>query len=176
MDEKKNLIKRARDWLTPGDNEVPLCVKEQCKRHYLIAGAFILFGVAAGFGVRDIMVFVVSLILALAVGGMGYMKELSVSKKGYLMVKGVCEKVEYSRLTKDSFGRLSPSRFLVRNELFDNDIYAIPCYKQNATIDEGDIVAVYYPKNVRFISVRGAKASDNILGYELLGQEETPEA
>ena len=152
---------------------IPRCILNQSQKFFLIGGLLSLVGIFAAIVIRDIFVIIAGILLGIGLSLVGYLRIRSVAKNGYFMVKGLCEKIEYtipSQIT-GSIGPNIPSRFIIRNELFDNDLYSIPYFKQNILVSVGDLVAIYYKKDVRFLLIRGFKSCDHFLGYEILPPE-----
>lgn len=170
MKEKKKLKDRIKEKIALGENEVPACVRSQCFRFYYMGAAMLLIGLILCVLLRDPLLVILSLVLSLAIAGVGYRREYVVSHNGYYYIKGVCENIEYTTLSKatGNIGPDIPKAYLIRNEVFDNDLYSIPYYKQNPMVSEGDIVAVYFMKDVSFLEMRGAKTANHFLGYEVV--------
>ena len=164
--EKKTLKER----LTPGDIEIPACIHTQTMRFYVIAVGIVIVGAALAYLSFDLYLTIGIAALAIIAAAVGFFRELNITHKGFLVMEGVCEKVEFtlgsqavSTLTGGR-SKETPSRYIISSE---GELYAIPYFKQNPVLDAGDPVRLYLGNDVKFLEVRGAYTPDSILGYEI---------
>ena len=165
-----------KEKLQYGDVTIPACVHTQTVRIYLIALGIFVMGLAFTFFAFDLFVTIGSVVVAFIVACIGFYREYRISHDGYMVIEGTCERVEYTMtsqtLSNISGGRTkdTPSRFIILTE--DGPI-AIPFFKQNPLLDEGDPVRLYVKENTKFYEVRGAYTPDSFLGYEMKLPEKT---
>lgn len=165
--EKKSL----KELLQKGDIEIPICVRNNINRIYIVAGVVLLIGIILSVMSFDLFVAISTVVLAFGISGLAYYREIRLSNEGYIVIEGQCEKVEYTirsqaisnvtnGITKDV-----PKRFIITTE---DGAIAIPYYKNNIVIEEGDTVRLYVGHNTKFLEVRGVYTPDSMLGYEIV--------
>ena len=165
--EKKSL----KEYFRRGDIEIPACIMRQITKLYMVAAGVLLVGVVLTVLAFDVLVAVATILIPLGIALFAYYKEISLSRDGFVVIEGECVKVEYT-LSSQALGTVTrglskdiPSRFLIHNE---EGTFAIPYFKQNTVIDEGDRVRLYVGNNTKLMDVRGALTPEGILGYEIV--------
>ena len=168
-------MSKLKEKLELGDKEIPACVKEQIMKFYLIALATFVIGVMLTVVAFGWFILLATFILALIMAGMGYYRALEITHHGYREIDGVCTRIEYTlpsrvggKITKDI-----PKRYLITQE---HQTYAIPYFKQNPTISEGDRVLLYLKSEPDTFEWNGIHTPSVIYGYEVVYSENKEES
>lgn len=165
---------KLKERLQMGENAIPPCVREQSMRFYFLAAGVFAVGLLMTVTSFSWLVVVSTIVLTAVIAGMGYYRLLEISKLGYTQVQGVCKRIEYT-LTSRAGGRLTkdvPKRYII---VAEDQTYAIPYYKHNPVIEEGDVVLLYLKKEPETFEWNNIHTPSVIYGYEILYNVEANE-
>ena len=154
-----------------GELDIPQAAREKSHRFFVIAGIMAATGLLLSVMMRSPSMLVISLFMALLIAGYGWMPMVRVSKNGYLLIEGVCERLETNGSIQD---HINPPKFIIRST-GENDepvYYGVPYFKQNTYIPDNAIVDLYYHKDAFFYKSKGINTSADLIGYEIVGMED----
>lgn len=156
--------KNIRNFFTMGDIEVPVCVMAKVRKFFLIGAIFILGGTLFSLSIHSYENIPAFIIVGAIIEIWGFVRMITISKKGYTLVNGTCHRIQYSVIS--NITKQIPKRFIIKDS--DGKLYSVPYFKGNAQLVEGDTVNIYYSSDPSFIEIQGALASGKILGYEII--------
>lgn len=160
------------DKLKYGEYEVPGCVRARCNSFFKLAIIDVCIGIGFVILTKELIYLFIMILIALAFAAIGYLRMHNVTHNGYGYIRGECELIEYPATQRmlSSIITPKPSNFLVRNEMFDEELYYVPYSELSPPVSEGDMVAIYFRKNAKFTEYRGSNRADSVLGYEVVGR------
>lgn len=166
-----------------GKQEVPPIIKQHIIRHYIAGGVLAAAAVLVGVVLKSFLMFLIPSLVGLAIAGIGYIRLLDISKNGYSVIEGVCEKIEspidpakllnYAdplTLAKRN-KRNQPVAYLVRGSdpiTQEEQLYHVPYVVSAVGVEVDDHVRIYLAKNTPSYERNGVTFLDSVLAYELM--------
>ena len=164
---KKSFFGRIKDYFTLGTQEVPPVIELRYRAFLLIAAIVVVGGSLMMVLLHMPFGIIFCLLFGLVVAAYGYTIMLSATKQGYAVITGECIRIDYTMTSNLPGTRDMPKRYIIM-DLESRKAYALPYYKRNILIEEGDLVRIYVPKGVFEFERSGIVNLAEVWGYEIV--------